>query len=143
LCLERVRVRRAPDLGRGADGAALHPDHYRRGRPGLACSGGRHHAVPDPDRAVHHPAPQAPAARHHLRSGAQMSEQGPTLEPPVRNDRARRWSPRATAEHVATALIALGVIMLMQPFSLTLYGYSFITTLVGTVLFVVGSKLPE
>jgi hypothetical protein len=55
----------------------------------------------------------------------------------------RRWSPRAVAEHAATVLIVLGVIMLMQPFSLTLYGYSFVTTLAGTILFVVGSKLPE
>ena len=56
---------------------------------------------------------------------------------------SRRVSPRALAENIATALIVLGVIMLMQPFSLTLYSYSFITTLIGTVLFVVGSKFPE
>jgi uncharacterized membrane protein HdeD (DUF308 family) len=55
----------------------------------------------------------------------------------------RRWSPRVIAENTATALIVLGVVMLMQPFSLTLYSYSFITTLIGTVLFVVGSKFPE
>ena len=40
-------------------------------------------------------------------------------------------------------LIAAGVLMLMQPFSLTLYGYSFVTTLVGTVMFTVVSKFPE
>ena len=57
--------------------------------------------------------------------------------------RLRNSSPRAIAEHVATALITLGVIMLMQPFSLTLYSYSFVTTLAGTLLFIVGSKLPE
>jgi hypothetical protein len=56
---------------------------------------------------------------------------------------AARRSPRAIAEGVATALIAAGVIMLMQPVSLTLYGYSFIVTLIGTVLFIVGSKFPE
>jgi hypothetical protein len=32
--------------------------------------------------------------------------------------------------------------MLMQPISLTLYSYSFTVTLAGTVIFVVGSKLP-
>jgi hypothetical protein len=55
----------------------------------------------------------------------------------------RRWSPRLVAEIFATVLIAVGVIMLMQPFSLTLYGYSFIVTLAGTILFVVGSKLSD
>jgi hypothetical protein len=55
----------------------------------------------------------------------------------------QHWSPRGIAETVATVLIVLGVTMLMQPFSLTLYGYSFVTTLAGTALFIVGSKLPE
>ncbi len=55
----------------------------------------------------------------------------------------RRFSPRRIAENLATGLIACGVIMLMQPFSLTLYSWSFATTLTGTALFVFGSKLPE
>ncbi|MBT9292409.1 hypothetical protein [Prosthecodimorpha staleyi] len=54
----------------------------------------------------------------------------------------RRLSPRGLAEGLATTLIVAGVIMLMQPFSLTLYTYSFAVTLAGTVLFVVGSKFP-
>ena len=41
LRLERIRLRGAADLGHGADRAALHPDHHRRGRPGLAGGGGR------------------------------------------------------------------------------------------------------
>ena len=45
--------------------------------------------------------------------------------------------------NLATALIALGVFMLMQPFSLTLYTYSFVTTLVGTAMYIVVSKFPE
>ncbi len=44
---------------------------------------------------------------------------------------------------VATVLIALGVFMLMQPFALWLYTYSFIVTLVGTVMFIVVSHFPE
>ena len=50
---------------------------------------------------------------------------------------------RGPMETVATALIALGVLMLLQPFSLTLYGYSFVTTLVGVVMFTFVSKFPE
>jgi len=54
-----------------------------------------------------------------------------------------RWVRRGTAEMVATAVIALGVLMLLQPFSLTLYTWSFATTLAGTALFMVVSKFPE
>ena len=50
---------------------------------------------------------------------------------------------RGTLEMVATAIIAAGVIMLMQPFFLTLYTYSFVTTLIGTLMFILVSKLPE
>ena len=45
--------------------------------------------------------------------------------------------------NLATALIALGVFMLMQPFSLTLYSYSFVTILTGTALFMIVDKFPE
>lgn len=46
-------------------------------------------------------------------------------------------------ENVATALIAMGVLMLLQPFSLHLYTWSFVTTLAGTAMFVVVSKFPD
>ena len=44
---------------------------------------------------------------------------------------------------VASVLIAIGVIMLMQPFALTFYTYSFIITLIGTVMFIIVSHFPE
>ncbi|KPA23238.1 hypothetical protein shim_15340 [Shimia sp. SK013] len=50
---------------------------------------------------------------------------------------------RGPWEMLASLLIALGVIMLMQPFALGLYSYSFIVTLVGTVMFVIVSHFPE
>jgi hypothetical protein len=40
---------------------------------------------------------------------------------------------------VATVIIAVGVFMLMQPFALVLYTYSFVTILTGTVMFIVVS----
>jgi len=46
---------------------------------------------------------------------------------------------RGPWEAAATILIGVGVIMLMQPFSLVLYTYSFVTILVGTLGFVVVS----
>ena len=50
---------------------------------------------------------------------------------------------RGAWELLASVLIALGVAMLMQPFALWLYTYSFIVTLVGTVMFIVTSHFPE
>jgi len=50
---------------------------------------------------------------------------------------------RGPWENVATALIGIGVAMLMQPFALSLYTYSFVTILAGTLMFVVVSHFPE
>ena len=50
---------------------------------------------------------------------------------------------RGAWEIVASILIALGVVMLMQPFGLTLYTYSFLVTLIGTVMFIIVSHFPE
>ena len=54
-----------------------------------------------------------------------------------------RWLRRGPAEMVATAVIAIGVLMLLQPFSLALYTWSFVTTLAGTALFMLVSKFPD
>ena len=57
-----------------------------------------------------------------------------------------RW-PRALRrgpmEMAATIAIAAGVLMLLQPFYLALYTWSFVTTLAGTVLFTAASKFPR
>ncbi len=50
---------------------------------------------------------------------------------------------RGPWELVASLLIALGVVMLMQPFALWAYTWSFLVTLVGTVMFIVVSHFPE
>jgi hypothetical protein len=50
---------------------------------------------------------------------------------------------RGPLENLAVTLIGLGFLMLFQPFALALYTYSFITLLVGTVMFIVVSKFPE
>jgi hypothetical protein len=65
-----------------------------------------------------------------------------TPSPPQRGliDRTLRRGP---LEAAATAIIAAGVIMLMQPFFLTLYSYSFVTTLFGTVMFIIVSKVRD
>ncbi len=50
---------------------------------------------------------------------------------------------RGPWEMVASILIAVGVVMLMQHVALWLYTYSFTVTLVGTVMFIIVSHFPE
>ncbi|MEL6168730.1 MAG: hypothetical protein AAFR35_08555 [Pseudomonadota bacterium] len=50
---------------------------------------------------------------------------------------------RGPWEMVATVLIVVGVLMLMQPFVIWAFTYSFITILVGTVMFIIVSHFPE
>jgi hypothetical protein len=59
------------------------------------------------------------------------------------NDEWRRWFRRGPWENGATTVIGLGIFMLMQPFSLEAYSYSFLTILAGTAGFVVVSHFPE
>ena len=59
------------------------------------------------------------------------------------NGRWPRLFRRGPMERFATTLIALGVLMMLQPFLLVLFTYSFVTTLAGVVLFTFVSKLPE
>ena len=50
---------------------------------------------------------------------------------------------RGPWELVATVLIAVGVFMLMQPWFLAAFTWSFLVTLVGTVMFIVVSHFRE
>ncbi len=50
---------------------------------------------------------------------------------------------RGPWEMVATVLIGSGVVMLMQPFALWAYTWSFVVTLAGTLMFVVVSHFRD
>jgi hypothetical protein len=57
-----------------------------------------------------------------------------------------RWPQRfrrGPMEMTACVVITLGILMLLQPFALVLYTWSFVTMLAGTVMFMVVSKFPE
>jgi hypothetical protein len=54
-----------------------------------------------------------------------------------------RWLRRGPWENGAMVVIGLGIVMLMQPFSVDLFSYSFVTILAGTVGFVVVSHFPK
>ena len=66
-----------------------------------------------------------------------------TIQIAKRKSRWPRWARRGLMENIATAIIAIGFLMLFQPFALSLYTYSFITMLAGTVIFIIVSKFPE
>jgi len=50
---------------------------------------------------------------------------------------------RGPWENLATAFIAVGVFMLMQGFVIDLFTYSFVTILIGTVMFLIVSHFPD
>ena len=54
-----------------------------------------------------------------------------------------RWFRRGPWETVTMTLIGGGIVMLVQPLSMDLYSYSFVTILAGTVGYVVVSHFPE
>ena len=54
-----------------------------------------------------------------------------------------RWFRRGPWEGAAMTLIAGGIVMLVQPWSIELYGYSFVTILAGTLGFVIVSHFPD
>lgn len=62
--------------------------------------------------------------------------------PPSRRKRPL-FLRRGPMENVATMLIAIGFLMLFQPFLLVLYSYSLVTLLAGTAMFIIVSKFPE
>ena len=96
--------------GAGADRAALHPDDHRRGRHGLAGGRGGHDDLPRADPRLHHSPAAAPAARHHLRGGTEMSERRvfrttphPAASRPPSPTRGRRGSLACTATARSTS----------------------------------------
>ena len=67
-----------------------------------------------------------------------------TLSVPSDHTRQRPlWLRRNALELLACAVIATGIVMLLQPFAMVLYTWSFATMLAGTVMFMVVSKLPQ
>jgi hypothetical protein len=66
-----------------------------------------------------------------------------TPHPDYRIHPADRLLVRGPWEMAASILIALGVVMMMQPFFLWAFTWSFLVTLTGTVMFIIVSHFPE
>jgi hypothetical protein len=66
-----------------------------------------------------------------------------TIQPSDAKAKRSPWLRRGRLELVACAIIACGILMMLQPLVMVLFTWSFVTTLFGTVMFMVVSKLPE
>jgi hypothetical protein len=103
----------------------------------------------------HHPRRhESPYSRDATLSDEEERVEGLLPEPPhsamserplvqYRIHPAARYFRRGPWENAAVVLIALGIVMLMQPHSMALYTWSFLTILVGTAMFVIVSHFPE
>jgi hypothetical protein len=67
----------------------------------------------------------------------------PTVHPSTAQRRWPRWLRRRPMEIVACIVITAGLVMMLQPLAMTLFTWSFLTTLFGTALFMVVSKFPD
>jgi len=54
-----------------------------------------------------------------------------------------RWLQRMPWEVTTAGLIGLGMVMLMQPWSIDIYSYGFTVLLAGVVGYSIALKLPE
>jgi hypothetical protein len=54
-----------------------------------------------------------------------------------------KWARRGPMEMAACIVIALGIGMMLQPFALVLFTYSFVVTLTGVAMFTIVSKFPS
>ena len=55
----------------------------------------------------------------------------------------KRFFRRGPWENASSIAIGLGIVMLMQPFAIELYTWSFAVILAGTLSFLVTSHFPE
>lgn len=55
----------------------------------------------------------------------------------------KRFFRRAPWEQTTSGLIALGLVMLMQPWSIDVYSYAFTVLLAGVVGYSIAGKLPS
>jgi hypothetical protein len=72
-----------------------------------------------------------------------MSDTTGTVNSVSERNGKRRSFRRGPWETASTVVIIVGILMLVQPFALVLYTYSFLVILAGSVAFVVTSHFPE
>jgi hypothetical protein len=108
LRVERICLCGAADLRRGADGAAVHPDHHRRRRAGLGLRSPRARRCSCCRSSCSRSCCASICCAGSRSGAAEVNTQ--TIE-----ERWPRWLRRGPAEMAATVVIAAGVFMLLQP----------------------------
>jgi hypothetical protein len=78
---------------------------------------------------------KTPFERYYIWGGEKIMQEEKSL--------MRKIFRRVYWENLSTVLILLGVFMLLQPFAMWMYTYSFIVILVGTIGFVITSHFPD
>ncbi len=68
-----------------------------------------------------------------------MSEQQPETRPTP----AQPLSRKRLLERIAMGIMALGALMMFQPFAMAIYSYSFVVILIGTLMFIVVSHFAD
>lgn len=98
------------------------------------------HSPFDPDESL------TEAQKSREKQGEPVPDVEDTGGAPAKGYRAHpaaRYFLRGPWEMVASILIGVGVVMLMQPFFLWAYSWSFAVLLTGTVMFLIVSHFPE
>jgi hypothetical protein len=67
----------------------------------------------------------------------------PTIPAPQESSMFRRVLARGIWERVSITLILAGAVMLMQPFWLDVFSYSFVVLLAGVIGYSIAGKLPD
>ena len=73
--------------------------------------------------------------RYYFWSGKEIMQEEKSL--------MRKIFRRVYWENLSTILILIGVFMLLQPFAMWMFTYSFIVILVGTIGFIITSHFPD
>jgi len=98
------------------------------------------HSPFDPDESL------TEAQKTREKQGEPVPDVEDTSGAPTKGYRAHpaaRYFLRGPWEMLASILIGVGVLMLMQPFFLWAYTWSFAVLLTGTVMFLIVSHFPE
>ena len=61
----------------------------------------------------------------------------------MKSRKSPRWLRRAPWERGTATLIGLGLVMLMQPWSIDVYSYAFSVLLAGVIGYSIAGKLPQ
>ena len=133
--MELIRLCSSVNTIKCSNSAAFYTNYYRRGRTRLASYRSGHNFIFNSCNDFHSSFKKTFIKRYYLWSGEKIMSEKISI--------FRKIFRRVIWENLSTALILIGVFMLMQPFAMWMYSYSFIIILVGTIGFIITSHFPD